>query len=480
MLNSNWGVALLLFVAIHSGIAQQLFVPGAPSTTFPKALEQQLVLRQKRDINAYSGKYRNKIEEVYEERTEEFRQQYENQFFLVDTNYQSYLDKLLNKIINSNVVLQQDEYRILLSRSSAPNAYCQGDGTLVLNLGLVLRLENEAQLAFIICHEIAHQHKDHVNQGIIKRVDYLYSKETKKELRRINRQSYNKLDATLELLEEYAYSSTRHMRMHEEEADSVAISYMKNMDYPLEAATRVMELLDVIDQPDTISLRLDTVFNFTAYPFKTKWIEEQRTGIRRMNTKKPKESLWFNVDSLKTHPNCQDRKKALIRQIQQIPTKETIAEQSEDFLQLRSVLVRELIAAAVFLDRFDLILYYSLKARRLFPDDPYIVSNIGFALNSIYELQRDHLLGKYLPQPSHRDGLAYKEVLTFIHRLRLSEIQQIAFHFLDTQAPHHTADEHLIFEYYTSCKNSERLEQAQRLKQLYEEKYPEGKYLKDF
>jgi|GEM_PF-869457 len=50
---------------------------------------------------------------------------------------------------------------VFVSRFVSSNAAIWQDGTLIVNIGLLARLENEAQLAFVIAHEIAHYENKH-------------------------------------------------------------------------------------------------------------------------------------------------------------------------------------------------------------------------------------------------------------------------------------------------------------------------------
>lgn len=53
-------------------------------------------------------------------------------------------------------------FRFFLVADEEPNAFALGDGTVVVNDGLLRLLENEAQLAAIIGHEIAHATQEHL------------------------------------------------------------------------------------------------------------------------------------------------------------------------------------------------------------------------------------------------------------------------------------------------------------------------------
>ena len=67
-----------------------------------------------------------------------------------------YIQSVVKKIINSNEVLKELDVRVVFSRDLWPNAYSIGDGTIAFNAGLFIFLKNEAEMAFILCHELAH------------------------------------------------------------------------------------------------------------------------------------------------------------------------------------------------------------------------------------------------------------------------------------------------------------------------------------
>ena len=56
---------------------------------------------------------------------------------------------------------QKIPFRFFVVDQKAPNAFCLANGTVVVNSGLLSTLENEAQLAAVIGHEIAHATQEH-------------------------------------------------------------------------------------------------------------------------------------------------------------------------------------------------------------------------------------------------------------------------------------------------------------------------------
>jgi hypothetical protein len=65
-----------------------------------------------------------------------------------------YLDNIKDRLL-SDFPDMKDQFSIYLYKSTAPNLYSDGK-VVMINLGIINKVENESELAFIIAHEIAH------------------------------------------------------------------------------------------------------------------------------------------------------------------------------------------------------------------------------------------------------------------------------------------------------------------------------------
>ena len=83
--------------------------------------------------------------------------------FYINDEITSYLEGMIQKIDPDNNP-ESGIYRVLLSRSSIPNAFCTVDGTVIVNIGLIGLMENESQLAGVLAHEISHFKKKPFSQ----------------------------------------------------------------------------------------------------------------------------------------------------------------------------------------------------------------------------------------------------------------------------------------------------------------------------
>lgn len=78
----------------------------------------------------------------------------ENDLLYVDSSLTAYLYDITDRLLPGQRALIPWEVHV--TTSLAPNASALADGRLLINAGMLLRFDHEAQLAFILAHELAH------------------------------------------------------------------------------------------------------------------------------------------------------------------------------------------------------------------------------------------------------------------------------------------------------------------------------------
>ena len=79
---------------------------------------------------------------------------------LFGTEVNKYVEKVAAKVLEGAPDLQ-GKVQFYILRSASVNAFATNQGIIFINMGLLAQLENEAQLAFIIAHELMHVRKQH-------------------------------------------------------------------------------------------------------------------------------------------------------------------------------------------------------------------------------------------------------------------------------------------------------------------------------
>ncbi len=140
------------------------------------SISKAMKAQQEKRITGIDQKKQKLLYEAYSERFETTNEKIAKGHILTSPKIDQYLESILGDIFRANSGLPQNELRVLLARYPWPNASQLGEGTILLNIGLVTHLENESQLAFVLCHEIAHYVLDHVDNSVRKRIAILGSR----------------------------------------------------------------------------------------------------------------------------------------------------------------------------------------------------------------------------------------------------------------------------------------------------------------
>jgi beta-barrel assembly-enhancing protease len=146
-------------------------------------------------------------------------------------------------------------YRVRVVNDASLNAFTFGGGLLYIHVGLVARLENEAQLAMVLGHEIAHVTEGHVAAGI----EHAYTTQLLGDAA-VTAGGAAGIPVSGQTLE-LAYGATMnaaisgHGRNQERDADRIGIDYMTKAGYDPREAPITFELLlaEYGDQPRLVN-----------------------------------------------------------------------------------------------------------------------------------------------------------------------------------------------------------------------------------
>jgi len=239
-----------------------------------KEFLSQLNQRFQQDLSSLSGNNKKYIAELYKERFETIRKKVDQKEIITNPELQQYLDKLTAAITSSNADKFPGQIRIFFSRAGWPNAASMGEGTIIFNIGLFNRLDNEAQAAFVIAHELAHYYLNHSNNAIRQYVETVNSDQVQKQLKEIHNSSYRQNSEAEKLALKLSYGSHRHSREFERAADSMAVEFLRSTAFELNECITTLALLDSVDKDKyKVELGLQKTFDFPDYAFKKRWLE---------------------------------------------------------------------------------------------------------------------------------------------------------------------------------------------------------------
>lgn len=423
-------IVLLLFFNM-AGISQLKAVYSFPSedSTLKNQLYAAALSKKVRLVTSLSGEHKDDYKAVYESRFELISSLMKSSRLVAEPDAHAYLQKILDRIVSVNEELKPLEVRLVFSRDSWVNAYSVGEGTLIVNAGLLIRLKNEAELAFVLCHELAHYYLDHSAKSIQKMISTANSETVRAELKKLSRQEYGAGADLDKLMKWMAFSSRRHSRENESEADEMAIRFMKNTEFNGQGAITCLQMLDQSDDSTYYApLNLKTIFNFPDYAFKNRWLQDE-TAIFSQLKGNTGELSAQERDSLRTHPDCPLRIAAMEPAVRDITGRQDFPVDAAMFKQLQARFSIEIIEELYQEKRYALHLYLALGLLQTGQHRTYAVYTIARVLNALYEAQLQHQFGLYVEKENRVYPQNYNQLLRLLDRLRLNELAALNYFF---------------------------------------------------
>jgi len=385
-----------------------------------------------KDSASTSGENKKYIINLYRERYQYLEDMFKEKELMANAETDDYLSSLVNEIFKNNPELKKLGTRFLFSKVYWPNAFSTGEGTIVFNIGLFSKLDNESQVVFVLCHELAHLYLDHGNKAILQYVNTVYSDDFQQELKDIKKSRYEKNKQLDNLVKGMTFKSRRHGREHESEADSVGLLFMQRTSFNVNGSLTCLARLDSIDKEAYVpDADLQRYFNFPEYSFQKKWIQKEKTffgGVADLKlTGKEK-------DSLKTHPDCKARVTRLTPSVEKLkPASGNDFVVSEArFKDMKQRFRYEIIEFCFNSKRVSRSLFYAMELLNEEPGNAYLVGMIGKCFASFYENQKAHTLNQVVDLPSPYLDSNYNNLLEFLQKIHLNDMAAIGYFFLQS------------------------------------------------
>lgn len=381
------------------------------------------------EVNEISGNYKDQKKLLLNGKLKAAMEHFDTEELVTDSAVNNYVAQVLYKLSTPLKLLPN--VKIFVSRSGTPNAFTPGYHSVFINAGLLTKVRTEAQLAFIICHELAHIYLKHSEQAIDQYLSSINSSDFKGEVKNIKKQEFRKGQAVKELTQKYSFDFRKHSRFKETSADSLAIRWLQHSEYSNAAAIEALTLLDVIDQEST---RVKEVFeqylSFPEYPHKPERFGALRKSIFGAAAFNQDEESKKISDSLKTHPDCKERIAFANNLIANNIDGHNFLVDSLKLSSIQHKLKDELVAYSLKYGKTSRALYHVIDQLGAEGLSASIAIGISQSFNQLYAAQKTHTLGKTtdLPNPQIYSK-PYNELLYFIQHATLKDLASIGYYF---------------------------------------------------
>ncbi len=427
---------LLLFYfqifAIHFANSQSdsFFIPTQNDSLFFNKEFKEIEERYNTNISSIKGEFAKEFKEIYKERYDNIVQNFTSRKLYTNQQAQEYLNSLLSEIVKNNDELINLNLNIFFSKTENANATFVGENTIIFNTGLFHRLQNESQVAFVLCHELAHLYLKHSDQFIDKYVTTIYSKDFQKELNNIKNREYNKRTQLEKLALGLQFDNRKHSRYKENEADSLGLIFLTKTKFDNKESLSLLSILDNLDN-ENFDAEKSLKFNFNTinYPFQKSWLEKEEGLLSGHAQLKVDKTI---ADSLKTHPDCKKRiqnVQKLLEKYKQNYASKSI-QNSTMFNVLKQKLPLENITFYEEKKQFSTVFFYTLKYLEILPNSNFLITRIGKCFNEFYNAQKIHQLNKIIMLPFPNNDESFNLVLQFIQNLNRDDYKYLSIEFL--------------------------------------------------
>lgn len=254
-----------------------------------------------------------------------------------------YVEKVANKLLENQPKLKK-ELQFYVIKSNVTNALSTDQGIIFVTLGLLSQLENEAQLAYVLSHEISHYQESHVEKSYTNKIS-----SSDQDV------SY---DQRIELL-------SNHSKDQELEADKKGIELYNKAGYSKS------ELLSAFD------VMMYSYLPFDEDPLPVDYFNNQYLYVPQNLFPETINKIQVDEDyddSKSSHPNIRKRKDAIKDALVDYPNwgDATFLLDEKEFKTIRNIARFESLRLDVLYSRFGDALYSIFLLEKEFPNNLYI------------------------------------------------------------------------------------------------------------
>ncbi|MBX3162841.1 MAG: M48 family metallopeptidase [Bacteroidetes bacterium] len=370
----------------------------------------------------------------------------------------AYVDSLFNGLLKYEPMLKQP-LKIYVTRYGSANAFCLADGSIYINAGLIKTMQNEAELAFIIAHEIGHAVMQHGLKETAKLIDI-----NKKENRVVSSQTNT-------------FRQLRYSREFEQEADGYALSLINAAGFDASKAASALTRLKT-DSAKTTTFDFEKLFNNSFFTLDTgihvnSLIEKAKETLK----KREEENKNSRLDDLyDTHPDMDKRIASvneLIRNIKPAKEKRKI---SSHYNYYKTLAAFEMCANNLREQDYINAIINALHLQKIYPDNTFLLNNITQSLYwiSYYKELETSSLKVYGDLQQNTEN--YYALFALFSKLNLKESKQLAYAFLRSKEDKTETSEALMFYVCLVTENYLGKTGALDFYKSYLINYPNGAY----
>jgi len=302
------------------------------------------------------------------------------------------VNSIFDRIVKQNPEIPQNT-RLVLYRSNDFNAFTMGDNIIFVHIGLLDDLKNEAQIALVISHEIAHNTLHHVEESMVESIKNETDKNMEKEINGILKTSYGQVSALNALLLPRILESREKSRSNEFEADSLGLIYLMNAKFNYRDALSMFHAMEKTSKNESDSLNYESFFHFESIPsietLDAEYMRESSLGTFTKDESK--------LPYLATHPYDRERFYRLAKILKLDTTfRKYVPNYDENYKLIERQVGIEMIQNSWVNKNLSEVIYHSLKYLENNGANTDVQEDLMLTFKALSYLKKKRIAGKYL------------------------------------------------------------------------------------
>ncbi len=415
-------IKLLAIVHIYCAvvISQEIdfnnYTPLASKGNIP----QEFYTSAEEKVQKYKHKYSRGRDAKYEKEFYNKSSYFLNRYFcsgnlVFGDKVTNYIRAVADEVYKNDPI--REKISIYTSKDASVNTFIHPGGKIFVNIGLIAQLENEAQLAYILAHEINHYKNNHLLDAYLEKQDIIESEEDYKDINTSDR--------------EKAYFSFS--KIQEKHADEKALEDIFKTDYSSFESIGAMNILKYSYLP------------FDQIEFDLSFLE--REDYKFSDKLKLEEIKSINVeeydDSKSTHPNIRKRIEAIESLLEKKgESGEEFIVGEETFYLIRKIARYELINLYIIRRDYYKSAYCAYMLLQDEPDNDYLQRSMGYSLyalakhkNFIHNIDTAENIREYTYGSRRYEEKKYKNLFEFIDYNKIEGSSQPFYYFINKLEP---------------------------------------------
>jgi len=422
-------LTFIVYLFFSTQLFAQIYVPIDTANFNFRKEESKRYLSSSEKFNRkiqtqFKGSERNYIKENFENLHKGFNEDLLRGEYIFDVRFTKILDRIVAELKSNNTFISSS-FRFYLSKDLTLNAFSMGDSTFVIYLGAFYYLENESELAAIISHEIGHLILNHSVQCLQRNYQSV-KLDSRKQLADIKSEKYNRGEKAFTRLTRILYTESGLRRLQEKEADSIGYVLFRNTNYQHSEYINAFNLLFKYDSIIIDGLSVETIreiFNLPGLPFNEDWLKTEDFSTYDYS----KYTERINSDSLKSHPELEDRMAQLKLNFPELNLRTESIKPSSEFFELQKISKMEQPPCLDYQEAYGEGIYLCLSELQKDTSDMYYRKWLGIFFQKIYDARKAYTLNRYLDRVQPREqSKSYMQFLNFMWNLKLNDLKVIS------------------------------------------------------